>query len=260
MSVAHLVPRCLAIGLYCDEGSFTMSRRLEPLTLDVLPRLPDPCRSCVFWELDPVTFQQVIDSTDAEFEKESWLSATLLDWGSCGRVALIDDDVVGYVTYAPSQYVPRSLGFPTSPVSPDAVLLMSAWISPQHRGHGMGRMLIQGAAKDLTRRGVRAIETFGAETPPAAGCGGGTAEQADAVRLAQYDDTDIRCLTPAPFYRAVGFKTARAHFRYPRLRLDLRTALSWREDVEQAIERILGGVRQPVLNSTQSASSNSRSN
>ena len=33
----------------------------------------------------------------------------------------------------------------------------------------------------------------------------------------------------------------------PRLRLDLRTALSWREDVEQAIERLLGSVRAPVL-------------
>lgn len=31
-----------------------MGRRLAPLTLDNLSDLPERCRSCVFWELDPV--------------------------------------------------------------------------------------------------------------------------------------------------------------------------------------------------------------
>ncbi len=54
-------------------------------------------------------------------------------------------------------------------------------------------------------------------------------------------------MLPADFLRSVGFKTVRPHHRYPRLRLDLRTTLSWREDVEQALERLLGSVRAPVL-------------
>ena len=54
-------------------------------------------------------------------------------------------------------------------------------------------------------------------------------------------------MLPADFLLSVGFKTVRPHHRHPRLRLDLRTALSWREDVEQAIERLLGTVRAPVL-------------
>ena len=41
---------------------------------------------------------------------------------------------------------------------------------------------------------------------------------------------------------AVGFKTVRPHPRYPRLRMELRTALSWREDVEVALERLLGSM------------------
>jgi hypothetical protein len=49
----------------------------------------------------------------------------------------------------------------------------------------------------------------------------------------------------------VGFRTARDHATYPRLRLDLRTALRWRGEVEQAVERLLAPVRglgppQPV--------------
>jgi hypothetical protein len=47
---------------------------------------------------------------------------------------------------------------------------------------------------------------------------------------------------PADYLLSVGFKTVRPHPRFPRLRLDLRTTLSWREDVEVAIERLLGSM------------------
>ncbi len=201
-----------------------MSRRLAPLTLDTLGDLPDRCRNCVFWELDPVAAERAVAVGDPALDKEAWLSSALLEWGSCGRVAYVDDVPAGYVVYAPPAFVPRSLAFPTSPVSADAVLLMSGHVVPEFRGGGLGRMLVQGAAKDLTRRGVRAIEAFG------------SAQDVPAV-----------CVVPADFLLSVGFKTVRPHHRYPRLRLDLKTALSWREDVETALERILGSVRAPVL-------------
>ena len=210
-----------------------MSRRLAALTLDTLDDLPPRCRSCVFWELDPVAADRAVRAGDPGFEKEAWLSATLLEWGSCGRVAYVDDVPAGFVVYAPPAFVPRSVAFPTSPVSADAVLLMTGHIVPEFRGGGLGRMLVQGAAKDLTRRGVRAIEAFGL----AAG------KAPDLERYA----APHGCVVPADFLLAVGFKTVRPHHTHPRLRLDLKTALSWREDVEQALERILGTVRAPVL-------------
>ncbi|MFP5346952.1 MAG: GNAT family N-acetyltransferase [Actinomycetes bacterium] len=210
-----------------------MSRRLAALTLDTLDDLPARCRACVFWELDPVSAERAVRSGDPGFEKEAWLSATLLEWGSCGRVAYVDDVPAGFVVYAPPAFVPRSVAFPTSPVSGDAVLLMTGHIVPEFRGGGLGRMLVQGAAKDLTRRGVRAIEAFGLAT--------GKAPDADRYAAPH------GCVVPADFLLSVGFKTVRPHHRHPRLRLDLKTALSWREDVEQALERILGTVRAPVL-------------
>lgn len=210
-----------------------MARRLAALTLDTLPDLPDPCRRCVNWELDPVAAARATEAGDTAFEKEAWVSATLLEWGSCGRIAYVDDDPAGFVLYAPPAFVPRSMAFPTSPVSGDAVLLMTARVLPHYTGGGLARMLVQAAAKDLTRRGVRAVEAFGlaATTGPA-----------------DPDETGrSSCLIPADMLLAVGFKTVRPHHRYPRLRLDLKTALSWREDVEQALERILGSVRPPAL-------------
>ena len=134
-----------------------MSRRCASLTLDNLDDLPRSCRRCVFWELDPVAREAAEEAGDVELEKEAWLSATLLEWGSCGKIAYVDSSPAGYLTYAPPVHVPRSRAFPTSPVSADAVLLMTSRLLPEFAGGGLGRMLVQTAAKDLSRRGVRAI-------------------------------------------------------------------------------------------------------
>lgn len=196
-----------------------MSRRLVSITLDNLDDLPQRCRRCVFWELDPNGHERAERAGDAGLEKEAWVSSVLLDWGSCGKIVYADDLPAGYVLYAPPMYVPRSVAFPTSPVSADAVLLTTAHIRPEFAGGGFGRMLVQGMAKDLTRRGVKAVEAFG----------------------------DLRwngpaCVVPAEYLLAVGFKTVRPHHRFPRLRLEIKTALSWREDVEVALERLLSSM------------------
>ncbi|OIK23852.1 GNAT family N-acetyltransferase [Streptomyces malaysiense] len=202
-----------------------MGRRLVPLTLDNLQDLPQRCRSCVFWELDPVSGEAAVKGGTSAVEKESWISAVLLDWGSCGRVVYVDDAPVGYVLYAPPAYVPRSAAFPTSPVSPDAVQLITAFIKPGYQGQGLGRVLVQTVAKDLLRRGFKAIEAFG-----------------DARWK------EPACLLPADHLLAVGFKTVRQHPVHPRLRLELRSTLSWKEDVEMAIDRLLGAVqKEPAL-------------
>ncbi|AUG78554.1 N-acetyltransferase [Kitasatospora sp. MMS16-BH015] len=197
-----------------------MGRRIAPLTLDNLADLPSTCRSCVFWELDPVTAKAAVESGKPELEKEGWISAVLLEWGSCGRIAYVDDVPAGYVLYAPPAYVPRSGAFPTSPVSPDAVQLMVSRVLPGYQRQGLGRVLVQQVVKDVVGRGFRAVEAFGAvgrEIPS--------------------------CVLPADHLLAVGFKTVRPHHRYPRLRLEARTTLSWKGDVEVALERLLGGGR-----------------
>ena len=148
-----------------------MSRRVAPLTLDSIDDLPHQCRRCVFWELDPVGADRAQRSGDPAFEKEAWLSLALLEWGSVGRIAYVDDVPAGYVSYAPPHLVPRSVAFPTAPVSADAVLLMTARVLPEFTGGGLARMLVQSAAKDLTRRGVRAIEAYGLEQRGRAGGG-----------------------------------------------------------------------------------------
>ena len=196
-----------------------MARRVVNVTLDNLDDLPPRCRRCVFWELDPVAKTRAEEAGDTALEKEAWVSATLLEWGSCGKIVYVDGVAAGYVLFAPPAYVPRSVAFPTSPVSADAVLLMTAHVLPEFAGGGLGRMLVQSVAKDLTRRGVRAIEAFG-----------------------DLKWSEPSCVLPAEHLLAVGFKTVRPHHRWPRLRLELKSTVSWREDVEVALERLLGSM------------------
>jgi GNAT superfamily N-acetyltransferase len=206
-----------------------MSRKVVRLTLDNLARLEEdlsaPCTTCLFWQLDPVSRERVAPG-EAGAEKEAWVSHVLREWGSCGRVALVDESAVGYAVYAPPAYLPGAAAFPTAPVSPDAVLLSTVWVHPEHRGGGLGRMLVQGMARDLVKRGgIAAVEAFGDKRGPGLGAGRRT------------------CVVPADFLGSVGFKTHRPHVTTPRMRMDLRTALTWRTEVEAALERLVGAVR-----------------
>ncbi len=195
----------------------SVPRRIVPLTLDNLDEISGPCRRCVFWELGPVVDNQDLATDELMLAKETWLSAALLEWGSCGKIAYVAGVPAGYALFAPPGFVPRSSSFPTSPVSGDAVLLMNLRVFPEWTSAGVGRMLAQSIAAELVPRGVKAVEAFGSTGPLSRGC-----------------------LVPSDFLRSVGFKTVRPHPVYPRLRMELKSTVSWRYDVEYALEKIFG--------------------
>lgn len=198
-----------------------MSRTTVPLTLDHLDQLEDcPCRDCLFWEGGPAAATG-LDREERAGDKAAWVSGMLREWGSCGRVVLVDGVPAGYATYAPVSMVEGADQLPSGPVSPDAVLLMALWVDPRHRGGGLARLLVQGMARDLVRRDCGAVEAFGQTR---AG-GHGT------------------CVLPAEFLGRVGFRTVRPHVTTPRMRMELRSTLRWREEVEQALEKLWGVVR-----------------
>jgi GNAT superfamily N-acetyltransferase len=173
------------------------------------------------WELDPVARRKAEDTGDCAAAKAAWLASVLSDWGTCGQICYVDGVPAGYTIWAPPHLVPRSIAFPTSPVSSDAVLLMTAKVLPDYASAGLGKLLLQGLAKQMLKRPqVKAIEAFGAAR-----------EQTPS------------CVLPVGYLEAVGFDTVRAHPLYPRMRLDLRSVVSWRAEVELALDRLLGAVR-----------------
>lgn len=213
-----------------------MKRSVVRLGPDLLAELTEPCRDCVFWQLDPVRRSQV--DGRAGDEKSLWLEEVLREWGTCGQVVLMDRRPVGHAIYAPAAYLPGVATFPTAPPSPDAVVLASVHVAAEHRRGGLGRLLVQRMARDLVTRGdVGAVEAF---VDPR-GRGGG-------------------CAVPQQFLSAVGFTTQRAHPTSPRMRMDLRAALTWKDEVELAVERLLGVVRpspSPKASGTQAMNASS---
>lgn len=197
-----------------------MTRKIVRLTPEHLEALDAPCRSCLFWERDPVRRARV---DDAAADKREWVMEVQREWGTCGQVALVDGRPVGYLIYAPEAFVPGAAAFPTAPVSPDAVLLTTAYVDPAHADGGLARTMVQRMARDLVQREVRAVEAFGF-TPASNGHGGA-------------------CLLPVGFLAGVGFATQRDHPTTPRMRMDLRTTVIWRRPVAAALERLSAAVR-----------------
>ncbi|HEY5840222.1 MAG TPA: acetyltransferase [Mycobacterium sp.] len=244
-----------------------MAARITPLRLEAFEQLPKHARRCVYWEVDPPTVGNDDHLSDPEFEKEAWLSMVMLEWGSCGQLAVecpdglvasvvgdpalepTDEPCLGYVFYAPPRAVPRAGRFPTGPVSPDAVLLTSLGVESSQGGADLPRTLIAAVAGDLVRRGVRALEAFG-RTAEVSELSDPTRVPSDVapVMEALGDCSVEQCVLDADLLLDAGFVVVSHHTYFPRLRLELEQGLGWKADVEAALERLLQSaqLQQPV--------------
>ncbi|NLE81686.1 MAG: GNAT family N-acetyltransferase [Rhodococcus sp.] len=211
-----------------------MSTHVTSLTLDGLDQLSGHARRCVFWEMDPAAVHDSRGFCDQEFEKEAWLSMVMLEWGSCGQVAVMDGKPVGSALYAPPHTVPRARLFPTAPVSADAVLLTSVRLEPAGEERDLGTTLLRAVVADLVRRGVRALEAFGLSDT---GDDRPTSDVASATAALQCSPEE--CMVRSDFLADFGFEVVAPHHRFPRMRLEIDSDIGWKEDVEAALEQLL---------------------
>jgi GNAT superfamily N-acetyltransferase len=198
-----------------------MARRFRPMTAADLADLPEPCAGCGFWESGLADLATSSEHRGAA-SKQEWAAAVTRHWGYCGIAAFNDSELIGYLTLAPAKHVPRLAAFATTPVSADAAVLMAVRVAEEHRGHGVGRQLVQSAAALVARRDIRALEAVGTYRPGPS------------------------CMLPAGWLQRVGFTVVRPHPVTPRLRMDLQTTQRWRPDLGAAWNRLTGLVTQPV--------------
>jgi hypothetical protein len=234
-----------------------VSARITPLRLEAFEQLPKHARRCTFWEVDPATLGNEDRLADPEFEKEAWLSMVMLEWGSCGQVAMAapsdsaesEPTCLGYAFYAPPRAVPRAHRFPTAPVSADAVLLTSVHVEPGPAADELPYSLVARVVDELVRRGVRALEAFGRTENVAELLNPQSADPDLRPALDALGDCSVEhCVISADFLRDVGFVVVAPHRYFPRLRLELDKNLGWKAEVEAALERLLeaASMRQPV--------------
>jgi GNAT superfamily N-acetyltransferase len=168
---------------------------LRPIDVDLenLHLVPKEALNDLFWELP-----EADPAVDPRFYKEEWFSATLLEWGGCGKLLADGEQTVAFAEFAPAPLFPRVATFPAGRTSPDAVYLAICYVVEGHRGRGHGTELIRAVARDLVDRGYDAIEALGDRA---------------------YDGGPV---LPASFLGASRFTVIREHPRYPLMRLDLR--------------------------------------
>ncbi|MBP2417314.1 GNAT family N-acetyltransferase [Microlunatus capsulatus] len=198
-----------------------MARRFRPMTAADLADLPEPCGGCTFWESSLADLATSSDQRRAA-TKQEWAEAVTRHWGYCGVAAYNDDELIGHLTLAPAGHVPRLGAFATTPVSADAAVVTSVRVAEEHRGHGVGRHLVQTAAALVARRDIRALEAVGTH------------------------HAGPSCMLPVSWLESVGFTVVRPHPVTPRLRMDLQTTQRWLPDLGAAWSRLTGLVAAPA--------------
>jgi GNAT superfamily N-acetyltransferase len=193
-----------------------MARRLTPLTGDVVERLPAPCQTCLYWErgeaAPSLTGSNGHDDPASLVRKQAWVSAQVQQGWPPGRLAMVDGRLAGYALFAPSrEFAPRG---PLAPrPSPDALQLATVWVTPDLRGQGLGRLLLQSAIREAIRLDLEAVEVY-----------------------ADRRWRERSCVLPATWLLREGFEVHREAPRIPLLRLETKRTARWAESLEAALE------------------------
>jgi ribosomal protein S18 acetylase RimI-like enzyme len=201
-----------------------MTRRLRPLSLDDFGRLPSGCGGCTLWESAGERERRCGAVCDPELQR-AWYRRVTDEWGECGRVAYEDEELLGFVKYAPSGYFPQSQTFAAAPEDPAVPLISCLHISVDARHHGLGTVLLRAALRDLVGRGERRVEAF-----------------AYTTATMPLDDMPMLGM---PFLLRNGFTVSRPHPIYPLMRLDLKSLVVWQDNLEAVLESLRFPLRVP---------------
>ncbi|MHC2547989.1 hypothetical protein [Corynebacterium hesseae] len=154
----------------------------------------------IFWEMKTTV-------ADPAFEKEAWISSTLLRCGDCGFT--VGDEAT--LLFCPPELAPGVAKLPTSPVSEDAVLVTSLFVKPHRAAKGLEAVLLDATIMHLTSREASAVEAFGFR------------DARQAEELLREKPARIGLL-PVETLESAGFMVVRDHPITPRLRLELPPA------------------------------------
>ncbi len=201
-----------------------MARRLRALSAGDLARLPAGCGACAFWESGGELERRCGSACD-EALVAAWHTRVNDEWGTCGLIAYEDDEVLGFIKYAPSGYFPQAFTFASAPRDPRVPLIACIRISPDARHRGLGSVLLKGALRDLAGRGERQVEAFGVVQKPTV-----------------LDDSP---LLGVDFLVRNGFTVSRADAVHPLLKLDLKALVMWTENLEAVLDSLRLPARLP---------------
>lgn len=195
---------------------------LRPLTPGLVGDLVGPCGPCTFWQTMPHNgHRRPTDHAELEHVLATWVEMVADDWGSPGSIAYVDDEPAGYVLFAPARFVPRLAAFATAPSDPGLPMLLTATAVSPSEARGLRKTLVQAAVKESLQHHARTLDVIAAR-PLAVG--------------------RHPCVLEVSAVERLGFRVERDHPTYPRLRLDLRTVATVKDEVAAYLSRTLARI------------------
>jgi len=125
-------------------------------------RFPFSCKYCLYWE-HPEKMQDTAPGWQERAFKEKlcWIEKVGREFGSCGKILLLDGEGAVYSQYGPPEFFPNATEYPSGPLSEDAVFLACLFVgNKKFSGLGLGKRLLHEIIEELRKKGVEALETF----------------------------------------------------------------------------------------------------
>lgn len=200
-----------------------MARRLIGLSIADREMLPSRCVGCVYWE-SPQALPRECGLACDTAAATGWVRTVAAEWGECGRVAVEDGAFLGFIKYAPPAYLPQALHLPSGAPIDGVPVIACMHLAPEARRRGLGGVLLRAALRDLTLRGERSVQVYA---------------------LAGRTDFENSPLVGVEFLLRNGFVVAKPHHEVPLLRLDLKSLVSWSDNLEAVLESLRIPMRVP---------------
>ncbi len=198
-------------------------RKIVGLSIVDRDALPAQCAGCLYWEsAERLPFECGAKCDVVEANERVRVIAD--GWGECGRVVIEDGEVLGFIKYAPPVYMPQARHLPSGPPDGDVPLITCMHIEPDARRTGVGGLLLRAAMRDLAQRGERTVQAY-----------------ATTLR----DDMSPIPVVGVEFLLRNGFTVASPPHEVPLLRVDLKSLVSWTENLEAVLESLRLPARAP---------------
>ena len=166
--------------------------------------------------------------TGGEYPAREWFEETGSVWGVTSLALRRDEEVLGYVLYAPAKYLSRSARYPLGPLHEDTVLLAYVSGDTRTRRHLLVRML-----RDLRSRDLMEVQAIASDP--------GISRHPSTRFMLESGWQPVR----RGYYRALP---------YTLVHRDLGSAI----EVREVARGLMGRVRLPVLRKPVPAFSRSR--
>jgi len=131
--------------------SYRVIFQLQQLDKAASELLPEECQCCGWW-------QGHEDNWSAS-AADAWAESALEYFGSWGKLAIADGELMGMIQYGPAGLFPRTNDFSCGPVSGDAVLLTCSLVAGTDF-KPTRRSLLTAVLADMKEREVETVEAF----------------------------------------------------------------------------------------------------